>query len=310
MSKAGAESSSSYGAMERFLIWFLIPCVFTSVLLGVLFSIFDTNLKNNVLRTAHNIPLIGSLVPAPKDKAGSAATGSTPQAGSDTSVKAANDQIAALNGKIADLEASLKKAADVNQQKDQTIKDLQTKQTDLTEQLKSKTQTDEEYTKQVQQLASMYGKMDPSKAAPILENLSVKEQVLVLSMMKPDNQGDILAKMDPKKAADASIALKDLVSVKDKEIAALQSRLAIQAGQTSTNAQPLTKSDVGQTFANMAPKSAAEVLMQLQATNQDRVISILSSMDTASRSKVLSAINDANKQMAATISARLAANAQ
>ncbi|KIL39243.1 hypothetical protein SD70_21480 [Gordoniibacillus kamchatkensis] len=310
MANPSAENQASYGAMERFLIWFLIPCVFTSVLLGVLFSIFDTNLKQNILRTAHSVPLLGSIVPAPKEKASGVAAGSGGQIGSDASAKAASDQIAALNAKIADLQASLQKADEVNKQKDQTIKDLQAKQSDLGEQLKTKTQTDEEYTKQVQQLASVYSKMDASKAAPIVQNLSLQEQVLVLSMMKPDNQSAILAKMDPKKAADASIALKDLVPVKDREISALQSRLAIQNGDTgAAPAAKLTKSDVGQTFANMAPKSAAEVLIQLQGTSPDRVISILSSMDTASRSKVMTAIADANKDMAATISSRLAASA-
>jgi flagellar motility protein MotE (MotC chaperone) len=311
MASPSTEHSTSYGAMERFLIWFLIPCVFTSVLLGVLFSIFDTNLKNHILRTAHSIPLVGSIVPAPKDKA-SAADGGAAQAGSDVSTKAANEQIAALNAKIADLQASLQKADDVNKQKDQTIKDLQAKQNDLTEQLKTKTQTDEEYTKQVQQLATVYSKMDPGKAAPIIENLALQEQVLVLSMMKPDSQSAVLAKMDPKKAADASIALKDLVPVKDREIAALQARLAIESsanGGANANAPKLTKSDVGQTFANMTPKNAADVLIQLQSSNPDRVLSILSSMDTASRGKVLSAIADANKELAAAISSRLAASA-
>lgn len=312
MADPSAENSSTYGAMERFLIWFLIPCVFTSVLLGVLFSIFDTNLKNNILRSAHSIPLIGSILPAPKDKAASTSGDGAAKGGSDAQTKAANDQIAALNAKIADLQASLQKADEVNQQKDQTIKDLQSKQNDLGEQLKTKSQSDEEYTKQVQQLASVYSKMDAGKAAPIVQNLSLQEQVLVLSMMKPDNQSAILAKMDPKKAADASIALKDVVPVKDREISALQSRLAVQnggAGVSAANAPKLTKSDVGQTFANMAPKSAAEVLITLQGSSPDRVLSILSSMDTASRSKVMTAIADANKELAATISSKLAASA-
>jgi flagellar motility protein MotE (MotC chaperone) len=307
MDSPGMENSSSYGAMERFLIWFLIPCVFTSVLLGVLFSIFDTNLKNNILRTAHSIPLIGSIVPAPKDKA-SAAGGGAAQDGSDAAAKSASEQIAALNAKIADLQASLQKADEANKQKDQTIQELQAKQNDLTEQLKTKTQTDEDYTKQVQQLASVYSKMDAGKAAPIIENLALQEQVLVLSMMKPDSQSAILAKMDPKKAADASIALKDLVPVKDREIAALQARLEIENGANAA-APKLTKSDVGQTFANMPPKNAAEVLIQLQSSSPDRVLSIISSMDTASRSKVLAAIADTNKELAATISSRLAASA-
>jgi flagellar motility protein MotE (MotC chaperone) len=130
--------------------------------------------------------------------------------------------------------------------------------------------------------------------------------------MKPDAQAAILAKMDAKTAANASIAMKDAVPVKDREIAALQGRLAIESSGASTStsaAAKLTQGDVGQTFANMTPKSAADVLIQLQGTSPDRVLSILSSMDTASRAKVLSAIADANKDMAAAISSRLAASA-
>lgn len=69
MANVDVEGSSSYGGMERFLIWFLIPFVFTAVLLGVLLTIFDYDVMNNVLRTAKNIPVISSIVPEPKSKA-------------------------------------------------------------------------------------------------------------------------------------------------------------------------------------------------------------------------------------------------
>jgi flagellar motility protein MotE (MotC chaperone) len=261
---------------------------------------------NSVLRTAHSIPVVGKLVPAPKAKTDDKQQG---KSGAGASGKTKDDQIAALNSKIADLEASLKKADEANQQKDQTIKDLQSKNSELDEKLKTKTQTEEEYTKQIQQLAAMYAKMDPGKAAPIIENLSPKEQILLFSMMKPDDQSKILQKMDPKKAAEASIGLKDVTLVKDKEIAALQERLEIQGGTNGKSGPKLTKDDVGQTFANMTPKSAAAVLVEMYGSNSDRVVSILSSMDTASRSRVLSAISDASKDTAASISSKLAANA-
>ncbi|MDT2261330.1 hypothetical protein P7H06_20095 [Paenibacillus larvae] len=39
---------SSQSKMERFLVWFLIPFVFTTVLLGVLIAIFNHDVMNSV----------------------------------------------------------------------------------------------------------------------------------------------------------------------------------------------------------------------------------------------------------------------
>lgn len=190
---------------------------------------------------------------------------------------------------------------------DQSIKDAQTKATDLEEKLKDKTQTEEEYNNQITQLANIYAKMTPSKAAPIIENLTPKEMVLVFSMMKPDSRGAILEKMDAKKAAEASIGLKDVIPVRDKEIAALQERLALNGVKDPTNgSSSVSKEDLGQTFANMVPKSAANVLLEMYKSNPDKVLAIISGMDNASRSKVMSSLSDANKEIAASITAKLA----
>ncbi|MBE1446403.1 MotE family protein [Paenibacillus sp. OAS669] len=305
MSDMDVENTSSYGAMERFLIWFLIPFVFTAVLLGVLLTIFDYDVMNNVLRTANKIPVISSIVPEPKSKTADnkAAAGS---AGQDTAAKQSQDDIIqALNAKLNEKDQEISKTNDLLAQKDQTIKDLQLKNSTLEEQVKSKALTDEEYANQIQQLATMYAKMTPSKAAPIMEQLTNSELVLVLSMMKTDDRVKVLEKMDPKKAADASILLKDQTTVKDREIAALQDRLKQTAVTDPKAAQKISKDDLGSTFSNMTPKSAATVLLEMQNSNPDKVISILSSMDSAGRSKVLTAISEANKETAALISARL-----
>jgi hypothetical protein len=55
----------------------------------------------------------------------------------------------------------------------------------------------------------------------------------------------------------------------------------------------------------MVPKSAANVLLEMQNNNPDKVISILSSMDSAGRSKIITAIAEQSKETAALISARL-----
>ncbi|WP_284639043.1 MotE family protein [Paenibacillus silviterrae] len=309
MANVDTEKSTSYGAMERFLIWFLIPFVFTAVLLGVLLTIFDYDIMNNVLRTANKLPVVSSIIPDPKDKPSDAGTKSTTADGkadtTTTAPAAPEDKVAELTAQLQAKDADLKKAEALLQQRDQLIKDLQLKNSGLEEQAKVKTQSEDEYTNQIQQLAAMYAKMTPSKAAPIMENLTTRELVLVLSMMKTDERVKILEKMDAKKAAEASILLKDQTTVRDKQIAALQERVNVTPA-ASSQSNNLTKDDLGATFANMTPKSAATVLLEMQKTTPEKVISILSSMDVAGRSKILTALSEQSKDTAAIISARLA----
>ncbi|MCR8630811.1 MotE family protein [Paenibacillus radicis (ex Xue et al. 2023)] len=306
MADVDVENNSSYGAMERFLIWFLIPFVFTAVLLGVLLTIFDYDVMNNVLRAANKIPIVNTVLPAPKDKSAESKPSDKTAQQQAASAPAAEETAQALNSKLEQKDQELKKTDTLVQQRDQTIKELQLKNSTLEEQMKSKTQNDDEYTEKIQQLSSMYAKMSPSKAAPIMENLTTAEMVLVLSMMKVDDRVKVLEKMNPKKAADASILLKDLTTTKDKQIAALQERLKQVSTPDPNASQKLSKDDLGATFSNMTPKSAASVLLEIQNTNPEKVISILSSMDSAGRSKIITAISELSKETAALISTRLA----
>ncbi|WP_312886487.1 MotE family protein [Paenibacillus foliorum] len=306
MADVDVENNSSYGAMERFLIWFLIPFVFTAVLLGVLLTIFDYDVMNNVLRAANKIPIINTVIPEPKVKSTEGKPSDKVAQQQTTSAPVAEETAQALNSKLEQKDQELKKTDTIVQQRDQTIKELQLKNSTLEEQMKSKTQNDDEYTAKIQQLSSMYAKMSPSKAAPIMENLTTAEMVLVLSMMKVDERVKVLEKMNPKMAADASILLKDLTTTKDKQIAALQERLKQVSTPDPNASQKLSKDDLGATFSNMTPKSAATVLLEIQKTNPEKVISILSSMDSAGRSKIITAISDQEKETAALISTRLA----
>ncbi|UJF35345.1 MotE family protein [Paenibacillus hexagrammi] len=304
MADTSAEGTS-YSALERFLIWFVIPFVFTAVLLFVLLSIFDYDIKSSIQNALHNTPVIGKVVPAPKEKASAADTDKSK--GAEESAKSKDEEITKLNARITELETALQQSDATTQQKDQSLKDAEAKAADLEEKLKDKTQTEEEYKNKITELANLYASMSPSKAAPIMQNLTPKEMVLVFSMMKSDSRGAILEKMDPKVAAEASIGLKDVVPVKDQEIAALQERLKINGSSDTTQASTsVSKADLGQTFGNMTPKSASNVLLEMYKSSPEKVITILSGMDNTSRSKVMSALSDANKEVAAAITSKLA----
>jgi flagellar motility protein MotE (MotC chaperone) len=296
----GAEKST-YSAFERFLIWFFIPLVFTTVLLGVLLSIFDYDVKNSVLRLANQIPLVHRIVPDVAESGNAAVTPGTAQ---DTPLSL-QDEVQRLNQRIADQEAELKQVYEANREKDRNIEELKAQIAALEEQLKGKTVSEEEYNSKIQQLAATYASMTPSKAAPIIEKLTLHERVLVLGAMRTDDRVKILEKMDPKIAAETTILLKDTVPVKDTEIAALQERLKQYELASSNDPEKLSSFDLGNTFAGMTPQSAAVVLVEMMKSNQPQVVAIMKAMDTQARSRILTAMADVSKESAAAITAEM-----
>lgn len=284
---------------QRFLVWVLVPVVFGVVLLLILLTLFGFNIKSQALEIAGKIPVVNSLVPDAKGKDGKPANDPAETA------KQQEKQVTALQNKITAQQEELKKADALYQQRDQAYKDLQEKNNQLEEQMKFSAQADDAYQKEIQATSSMFAKMTPSKSAPILEVMTTKEQVLILSEMKPDSRVKILEKMDPKKAAEVSLLLKDQVPSKDLQIAALQEQLKSAEAAGTKAAPKLTATDIGNTFAGMTPKSAADVLVELYKASPTKAIDILSAVDTQARSKILSAMAEGSKETAVEISSKL-----
>lgn len=295
MANVDAEKNS-YSTFERFLYIFLIPFIFLVVLTGVLLSFFGYDVVNSTLKAANSIPILNKVIPEPKP---TSAHGPENSALSQID-KITKEEVDKLRSAVFDKDAELKKLTDSGHQKDQTIEELQAKINQLDQDLQMQKQSAEEYNQQIKNLANVYAKMNPSKAAPILENLTLPELVLVLGQMNAEDRVNVLEKMDPKIAADASIQLKDIVSVKDREIAALQARLDVSKAVNGQTAK-IDAQQLAQTFAGMTPKNAAAVLLEMLPVNEKKVLSILGSLDTPNRSQILSAISDASKTDAAKI---------
>ncbi len=294
---------STYSGFERFL-FYTIPIIFTVLLSGVLLTVFGYDVWNGVLKVANKIPFVAEYVPDPKPdpvKPGSLSA-SKPEL---TPEQEAELKLKDLQTKLSSSQQELNTVSGASAKKDETIQQLQKQLADLQEQQKQKTQTEAEYRQKIKSLAQLYAQMSPSKAGPIVQNLSLAEQVLILSEMSNEERAKLLEKMDPKTAAEASIALKDLVPSKDREIAALQQRLDIQKQGGAAAETVLTKEDVSRTFGGMTPKNAALVLIELNKTNNAKVLSILTSMEVAQRSAVLSAMADISKEETARIAAKL-----
>lgn len=296
---------SSSGPFERFFVWFLIPLVFTSVLLGVLLSIFDYNVMNGILKAGSKIPGINRILPDPSstDKSAPVILSASEQL-KERQTELENE-ITRLNQMISVRENELKQAAAAVQQKEQSIVQLQVQVAELQEEMKGKTLSEEEYSQQIRLLASTYAAMLPSRSAPILQFLTTSERVLILSAMKQDDRVKVLEKMDPKIAAETSIMLKDVIPAKDRELAALQERLLAMEEAGAAEADKLSVHDLGETFASMIPKNAAALLVEMSKLSQPKVVAILSAMNNQARSRILSAVADVSKEVAAELTSEL-----
>jgi len=287
-------------ALERFLIWFLVPVVFGIVLIMVLLTLFGVDIKQEARNLGNRIPIIERWVPDGPSALDANTPGQTDSASSKLKEK---------DKQIADLTAKLKgQIADASQfqasylKKDQELKDLQAKYDKLQADMKNMEANNSAYDQAVSETSKVYAGMSPGKAAPILEAMTTAEQVLILSGMKADEQTRILEKMTPAKAADVSVLLKDQVPARDRELLALQERVK---KLTSTTSTAFSMSDLGKTISGMSAKQASALLLEMYKTNPTKVLSTLKAADSAALSAILDAMTTADPKKAAEISAKL-----
>ncbi|PWW39770.1 MULTISPECIES: MotE family protein [Paenibacillus] len=299
----------SSGGWEKFLM-ISIPIVFTVVLLGVLLTLFNVDIRNNLLEVANKIPVVKDWVPDPvldpeKKKLEK----------SEQQVESAEATIDKLKAQVSEKETELKAAKDATTTEAKKASDLQKKLDDAEKAAETAAQnpeTESDYQKQIKDLAKMYADMSPSKAAPILQNMTNEEMVLLLSAMQSAARTKVLEKMDPKTAADVTMMMKDAKPSGDLALDALQSRLKKETATTSTasttNSKNLDKNQLSQTFASMSASSGAKLLLETYKLSPDKTLTILNSVDDATRSQLLENMSTENSVETAKILNKLMGN--
>jgi len=289
----------TYSAFERFLYLILIPVIFTTVLSAVLLTLFGYDIVDPLLKVGQKIPVVRELLPEPKGEQPPVSKLDTVRQEAEMEAKIAElqSQVQALNQQLLAVQAE-------SAEKDRTIEALEAQLAEAVQTAEQERLSDEEYAARIRSLAATYAEMSPSKAARLLEQLTLNERVLVLNEMDAESQVDILEKMNPVIAAETSILLKDVVPAKDLQIAALQSRLALMESDDAA-ADVLTQDEVSLTVAGMATDSAAKVLLELYKSDRNQVIQILRGMDVQARASILDMIAQQDAQTAAAITAAL-----
>lgn len=299
------ENEGSAGKFERFL-FLMIPIIFTLVLLGVLLTLFNMDIRNNVLEVANKIPILEKWVPDPPGDP------SKPKEESKKQEVSSATTIKELKAQLAQQEENLKKVTNEKTAQDTKVQALESQIDGMKTEAAAAAEvnageTEDPYQKQVADLAKLYAGMKASKAAPIMENLTTEEMVQIFSVMNKASKTAILEKMDPQKAADVTIKLKETTSSSDMAIAALQSRLKKEAGtapttKTSTN---LDKEKLNQTFSSMTPANAASLLGEMYKISPDKVVTIMNTVSDSVRSSILGEMTKNDSAQTAKIVNRL-----
>ncbi len=297
MADANVEKNS-YSGFERFL-FFLTPILFTAVMLGMLLLLFNEDWRNKALDIGNRVPVLKAVLPNPEQEAKAAASDE------EITVANASQKVDELKALLAETEASLKQATTLTEQQKAEIETLKAQVDALTRTNQEAAISAEEYDARIQSLADVYAKMTPSKAAPILESMTLDETALILGAMGDTERTRVLEKMTPQKAADVSIKLKDSVTVKDQQIAALQARIKQLEAKEGESASTLDVSELKNTFSAMKADAAAGLLIEMAGSQQSKALLILGAMDDNVRSQVLAAMSAKDSKLAASLVGKL-----
>src|SRR5699024_3249870 len=163
----------------------LIPVIMLAIVVAALIFILDSDKGREKLS---NVPVISTFI---SDDANGISKNDHSK--SDKSSK----DIAKQKEEIEELEREIASLEDIVDDQDKEIKKLE-----KSKEGKADNDDDEEEVDEVKQTASSFRKMDPEKAAKIVENLDKSTTIEELEKLSGDVRGGILAEMDAKKAAE------------------------------------------------------------------------------------------------------------
>ena len=282
------EVEKESGGMGRFL-FIATPILFTLVLVGVIVMLFNVNLRNSMFDTLDKIPIVKNWVPS-ADKESSTTASATQTESNDATIKTLKQQLDTANNTNTEQEKAIKKLED-----EKAAKEL----ADATA-AAAGTVPPSGYQKQIKNLAKVYADMSSSKAAAIMQVMTTDEQVLILNEMNATDQAGILQKMDPKIAAETSLALR---TAQATPINPPKTTTPVASSSTKLDAEAMA-----QTFTSMPASSAATLLLQTAKVSQTKVLQILNTMDDSTRSSILAAMSTTDPTGTAQIVNKLLGN--
>jgi flagellar motility protein MotE (MotC chaperone) len=278
------------GKLASFFYIGVIPFIICIVVLGTAVNFMGVPVWQTMKDWGNSLPIISKIIPEGETKA---------LAKTSENAEYWQQQYLSTDKKLKekDLEIeSLKKQIDSNQE---GLNELKKSNQEL--QLKMETKQNEETKKQMEQVAAIYADISPSKAALMLQNMSLDEAVYTLMQLEQELQSSIIGSMkDAKKAAQMTTVLRDAAMVVETDPALVKEQIAelVKKQENPTTA-------LSETIAGMNPAQSASIIQSMMSTNSQVAYEILKNLTTASRSQILTEIAKTDATTAAQITANL-----
>jgi flagellar motility protein MotE (MotC chaperone) len=269
----------------------LVPIIFGLLLGSMIFTFLGYNVLDTAKSIGQSIPVVSTLLdrssPADDEDQASLADLEAERADDaeqqDGNAQETDPQIVALRQQLEAKEAEIVQLREQLEQQANTA---------MQERISR-----EEYQQQIRELARVYGGMSASRAASIFENMTLTEAAQIIRLMPQQQQTAIMGRLDPNFAAQLTVVLKDIHSVDDPEMAALQERLQVLINVLDEEGAEakLSINQLAKTYSNLpAPRAAA--IFELMSGNQAEFLlaqKILAAMSDQDRSNILAAMDTA-----------------
>lgn len=168
----------------------ILPVILAGVLAFFVLSFAGFDVSGWMKEKGQNVPVISSMIKTDEEK------------DIERKLNNALETIDAQKERLEEYEKEIESMEDIIEELELENKKLQNRTKDEDEDGEKAEQTED-----VKQAASSFRKMDPEKAAPIVQNMDDAIAVEILASLSGDVRGDILAEMDPKKAAELTTLL-------------------------------------------------------------------------------------------------------
>ncbi|MDQ0199549.1 MotE family protein [Neobacillus ginsengisoli] len=266
-----------------------IPIIFTVILVVIIVNFLDIPVWKTFQEWGSKVPVINQIIHAPEPVQ-----------------TTSNDNQDVWKQQYLKIDAQLKekdqKISELNKQLSSNQKDFDNfKKSNQEMQKQQDKKLSQEYQDRMKKIAAIYSNLDPSKAAVMIESMSLEDAALTFSQLDQNLQSNILGSMkDAKKAAQITMILSEIPALNETDPTSLKGQIhdLIQNQENPTQT-------LADTISGMPPAQSAGIIQSMMGTNSQVAMNVMKNISTGNRVQILTEIAKIDAKLAAQITTNL-----
>lgn len=274
-------TGKSYSKLEWLFYIIILPMLFTAILAGVFMSFLGYDVVATLKNSVSSLPVVNQYVDGDESGNEQGEVGPSEQ----EKISQLESEIATLNEELDYKQQTIDELNKSLEGRNLTISDLEAEIKELTTQLETKSEMQQNWQENMAELSKMYKAMPPSKSAPIIANLTEMEAIQILNGMSSTDRAKIFEKMTPEKAATLTSLLVAKPDSETEEVAVLLAKIEqLNRQLDQKNQQEQRAKDLAEQYGKMSEDRVAEIIAQMSVAE---AAEILKHLQPAKRSSLL-----------------------